>query len=33
MTENLDFYTKRGFEETHRAIDDAYRRVYFRRTV
>ncbi len=31
MAENLDFYPRRGFIETHRAIDTGYRRVYFTR--
>jgi ribosomal protein S18 acetylase RimI-like enzyme len=29
MTENLDYYPRRGFVETHRAIDHGYRRVFF----
>lgn len=29
MTENVDYYARRGFVETHRAIDDGFRRVYF----
>ena len=31
MTENLAFYPRHGFEETHRGTDAGYRRVYFRR--
>lgn len=33
MTENLDYYPRRGFIETHRAEADGYRRVYFSRPV
>ena len=33
MTENLEFYPRRGFVETHRATDAGYRRVYFARAV
>jgi GNAT superfamily N-acetyltransferase len=33
MTSNLEFYARRGFTETHRAVDGAYRRVYFRRAL
>jgi len=29
MTENLIFYPRRGFEETHRGEEDGFRRVYF----
>ncbi len=29
MTENLDYYPRRGFAETHRGIEAGYRRVYF----
>ncbi len=28
MTENLAFYARRGFVETHRAVVDGYRRVF-----
>jgi len=31
MTENLALYTRLGFEETHRAEDDGYRRVFMRK--
>ncbi len=31
MTENLTYYPRHGFTETHRAIQDGYRRVFFRR--
>ncbi len=31
MTENLDYYPRRGFVETHRGSDEGYRRVYFSR--
>lgn len=33
MTSNLGFYPRRGFTETHRSVDNGYRRVYFRRPV
>lgn len=33
MTENLDYYPRRGFRETHRASESGYRRVYFSRRV
>ncbi|MFC4015252.1 GNAT family N-acetyltransferase [Nonomuraea purpurea] len=29
MTENLAYYPRHGFVETHRAVDHGYRRVYF----
>jgi GNAT superfamily N-acetyltransferase len=29
MTENLAYYPRRGYVETHRAEEDGYRRVYF----
>lgn len=31
MASNIDFYLRRGFVETHRAVDDGYRRIYFSR--
>jgi N-acetylglutamate synthase-like GNAT family acetyltransferase len=33
MTENLEFYPRRGFHETGRAIQDGYHRVFFAKTV
>lgn len=33
MTENLGYYPRKGFVETHRATDDGYERVYFTRTL
>lgn len=33
MTENLDYYPRRGFEETGRRVDEGFRRVYFRKPV
>jgi N-acetylglutamate synthase-like GNAT family acetyltransferase len=33
MTENLAYYPKRGFRETHRARTDDFDRVYFAKTV
>lgn len=29
MTENLDYYRRHNFRETHRAVDDGLRRVFF----
>lgn len=29
MTENLEFYPRRGYRQTHRAEQDGYRRVFF----
>jgi ribosomal protein S18 acetylase RimI-like enzyme len=29
MTENLDYYPRRGYRETHRATQNGYRRVFF----
>ncbi|MHC8609855.1 GNAT family N-acetyltransferase (plasmid) [Paenarthrobacter ureafaciens] len=29
MLENLTFYRRRGYQETHRDIEDGFRRVYF----
>lgn len=33
MTENLTYYPHHGFIETHRATQDGYRRVFFRRSL
>ncbi|KAA0085543.1 N-acetyltransferase [Mycolicibacterium sp. P9-64] len=33
MTENLVFYPRHGYRETHRAVQDGYRRVFFSKTV
>jgi N-acetylglutamate synthase-like GNAT family acetyltransferase len=33
MTENLTYYPRRGFRETHRARTDDFDRVYFAKTV
>lgn len=33
MTENLAMYTRMGFVETHRAVENGYDRVYLRRGV
>jgi N-acetylglutamate synthase-like GNAT family acetyltransferase len=33
MTENLSFYPRHGYRETHRAVDDGFRRVYFSKTL
>jgi hypothetical protein len=29
MTENLGYYPRRGYRETHRATQNGYRRVFF----
>jgi N-acetylglutamate synthase-like GNAT family acetyltransferase len=29
MTENLDYYPRHGYHETHRATQDGFRRVFF----
>jgi GNAT superfamily N-acetyltransferase len=31
MTENLSYYPRHGYTETHRAEEDGYRRVFFRK--
>jgi ribosomal protein S18 acetylase RimI-like enzyme len=31
MTENLAYYTRHGYVETHRAEQDSFRRVFFRK--
>jgi ribosomal protein S18 acetylase RimI-like enzyme len=33
MTENLAYYTRHGYVETHRAEQDGFRRVYFRKPI
>jgi GNAT superfamily N-acetyltransferase len=33
MTENLRYYPRRGYVETHRAEENGFRRVYFRKSV
>lgn len=33
MTENLSFYLRRGFVETHRQADDGYRRIHSTRAL
>jgi N-acetylglutamate synthase-like GNAT family acetyltransferase len=33
MTENLEYYPRRGYRETHRAVGDGYCRVYFSKAV
>lgn len=33
MTENLAYYRRQGFTETHRQVDRGYHRVYFTRSV
>ncbi len=33
MTENLTYYARHGYRETHRAIQDGYRRVFFTKAV
>jgi N-acetylglutamate synthase-like GNAT family acetyltransferase len=29
MTENLEYYPRRGYRQTHRALEDGYQRVFF----
>jgi ribosomal protein S18 acetylase RimI-like enzyme len=29
MTENIDYYARHGYRETHRAAEDGFRRVFF----
>jgi GNAT superfamily N-acetyltransferase len=33
MTENLSYYPRHGYVETHRAEQDGFRRVYFRKSL
>ena len=33
MTENLAYYPRRGYAETHRAEQDGFRRVFFRKHI
>jgi ribosomal protein S18 acetylase RimI-like enzyme len=33
MTENLAYYPRRGYAETHRAVQDGFRRVFFTKPV
>jgi len=33
MTENVQYYPRKGFRETHRATDAGYQRVYFSRSL
>lgn len=33
MTENLDYYPRRGFTETSRSAESGYRRVYYSKTL
>jgi GNAT superfamily N-acetyltransferase len=33
MTENLAYYPRRGYVESHRAEQDGFRRVFFRKRV
>ncbi|MEJ7704436.1 MAG: GNAT family N-acetyltransferase [Geodermatophilaceae bacterium] len=33
MTENLDYYRRRGYRETHRCIHAGYRRVFFTKSL
>jgi hypothetical protein len=33
MTENLAYYPRRGYIETHRAAQDGFHRVFFRKPV
>lgn len=33
MTENLEYYPRKGYTETHRSMDDGYERVHFSRSI
>ena len=33
MTENLGYYARRGYTETHRALDEGFARVFFRKAL
>ncbi len=33
MTENLAYYLRRGYTETHRSDQDGFHRVFFRKTL
>ncbi len=33
MTENIALYTRLGWEETHRAVEDGFARVFFRKAI
>jgi GNAT superfamily N-acetyltransferase len=33
MTENLDYYPRHGYTETHRGIESGYRRVFFSKSL
>jgi GNAT superfamily N-acetyltransferase len=33
MTENLAYYPRRGYTETHREVQDGFRRVFFRKLI
>lgn len=33
MTENLAYYPRRGFAETHRAVEDGFERVFFTKRI
>jgi hypothetical protein len=33
MTENLAYYPRHGYAETHRAEKDGFSRVFFRKTI
>ena len=33
MTENLDYYPRHGYTEVRRAVQDGYRRVWFRKVL
>ncbi|GLY95066.1 GNAT family N-acetyltransferase [Actinoplanes sp. NBRC 103695] len=33
MTENLGYYERRGYRETHRTLDDGFRRVFFTKSL
>lgn len=33
MTSNMAYYPRRGYVETHRAVDNGYRRIYYRKVL
>jgi ribosomal protein S18 acetylase RimI-like enzyme len=33
MTENIGYYARRGYSETHRALDEGFARVFFRKAL
>ena len=33
MTENVELYRRHGYQQTHRAVEDGYQRVFFTKTL